>query len=211
MLNWHLADPMKCESRVFVFIFSPPKAGLFRESHHYSQAMRLVSQKFADNDVDHSISLYLVWGIRERDMSSCHFSDYECLGKQVFDDSFNPSTMAAQQSFVVISMQQPLSEVTFSRLCLVSLTPLYLSLPVRVCLLFCSSLFPPPLFPPSHRSSFGDPVRLTRLGVLSLSPSLTPSPHTVFIFLSIISLFSRLSLSLSPLLFRRLPPSNHTS
>ena len=60
-----------------------------------------------DSDVGSSIALWLVWGLRERDMSACHFSDYRCQGRQVFHDAFNPSTMAAQQSFVVsYSVQQ---------------------------------------------------------------------------------------------------------
>ena len=118
--------------------------------------MRLVSQGFAGNDVDYSISLWLVWGIKERDMSSCHFSDYKCLGKQVFDESFKPSTIAAQQSFVVMSMQQALAPVerAFS-----------LSLFLSPCLSIALSLS---VFPIPH-SSFDDPIQLSGLCSVSLS------------------------------------------
>ncbi|XP_070181261.1 protein dispatched homolog 1-like [Littorina saxatilis] len=76
------------------------QVGLFKESHRWSRAYRLTSGGFVPNEQESSIQLWLVWGIRERDMCACHFSDYTCTGRQQYDDTFDPSTLAAQRSFV---------------------------------------------------------------------------------------------------------------
>ncbi|KAL8608257.1 hypothetical protein ACOMHN_042124 [Nucella lapillus] len=76
------------------------QVGLFKESHHYTRAFRLYSNGFADNMVDYSINLVMIWGVKEKDLSPCPFSHYNCHGREVFDDSFNPSTEAAQRSLM---------------------------------------------------------------------------------------------------------------
>ncbi|XP_076442808.1 protein dispatched homolog 1-like [Babylonia areolata] len=76
------------------------QVGLFKENHHYTRAFRLASGGFADNIVDMSIELVLLWGVRTRDLSPCSFSNYTCHGREVFDDTFDPNTEAAQQSLM---------------------------------------------------------------------------------------------------------------
>ncbi|XP_076442540.1 protein dispatched homolog 1-like [Babylonia areolata] len=76
------------------------QVGLFKENHHYTRAFRLASGGFADNMVDTSIELVLLWGVRTRDLSPCSFSSYTCHGREVFDDTFDPNTEAAQQSLM---------------------------------------------------------------------------------------------------------------
>ena len=74
---------------------------MYTDSHYYSKAIKHNNYGFVANDMDPIITIYLVWGLRERDLSSCHFSDVECTGAQRFDNSFDASTEAAQQAFVV--------------------------------------------------------------------------------------------------------------
>ncbi|XP_076464560.1 protein dispatched homolog 1-like isoform X1 [Babylonia areolata] len=75
---------------------------LYRDSHHYSKAVNLLKEGFVSNDQDETITIYLVWGLKENDLSSCHFSSIECRGDHRFDDSFQASTLAAQRAFVTI-------------------------------------------------------------------------------------------------------------
>ena len=60
----------------------------------------------------------IVWGLRPRDMSGCHFSDENCQGIQQYDDTFNPNTVAAQvalmvrnQRFALLSLSTSLSRL----------------------------------------------------------------------------------------------------
>ncbi|XP_076464766.1 protein dispatched homolog 1-like [Babylonia areolata] len=75
---------------------------LYRDSHHFSMAVNLLKEGFVSNDQDETITIYLVWGLKENDLSSCHFSSIECRGDHRFDDSFQASTLAAQRAFVTI-------------------------------------------------------------------------------------------------------------
>nr|KAG5700686.1 hypothetical protein BaRGS_029051 [Batillaria attramentaria] len=75
---------------------------LYTDSHHYTKAIKHNNYGFVPNDVDRTITIHLVWGLGEQDMSSCHFSEVECPGTQVYDDNFQASTQAAQQAFVDI-------------------------------------------------------------------------------------------------------------
>ena len=45
--------------------------------------------------------VYIVWGLKHRDVSGCHFSDEQCEGVQRYDDSFNPNTPVAQVALMV--------------------------------------------------------------------------------------------------------------
>ncbi|XP_071080944.1 protein dispatched homolog 1-like [Haliotis cracherodii] len=69
---------------------------LYKQSHNYAKAINRNLYSFEPNDVDRSIRVYLVWGLRERDLSGCHFSAVVCHGTQVFDDKFDASIPEAQ-------------------------------------------------------------------------------------------------------------------
>ena len=51
---------------------------------------------FVESDAGKGVVIYIVWGMLERDLSQCHFSTPKCLGEQVWDSDFNPSTEQAQ-------------------------------------------------------------------------------------------------------------------
>ncbi|XP_076463983.1 protein dispatched homolog 1-like [Babylonia areolata] len=75
---------------------------LYTDSHHYSRAIKHNNYGFVSSDQDRTITIILVWGLKENDLSSCHFSSVECRGDHRFDDSFQASTLAAQRAFVRI-------------------------------------------------------------------------------------------------------------
>jgi hypothetical protein len=56
-----------------------------------------------ENEKDYTIWLNIFWGLKEQDLSQCHFSDYKCEGYTVYDDSFNPNSPQAQLSLLVSS------------------------------------------------------------------------------------------------------------
>ena len=58
---------------------------------------------FVESDADSGVVIYIVWGMLERDLSQCHFSALKCLGEQVWDSDFNPSTVHAQKAMKVCS------------------------------------------------------------------------------------------------------------
>ncbi|XP_046577341.1 protein dispatched homolog 1-like [Haliotis rubra] len=69
---------------------------LYKKSHHYSKAIDRNLYSFVPNEVERFITLYLVWGLKERDLGGCHFSAVKCEGTQVFDDQFDASIPQAQ-------------------------------------------------------------------------------------------------------------------
>ena len=45
---------------------------------------------------DQLVKVYLVWGVKPQDMTSCHFSDISCTGKSVLDTNFDLNSASAQ-------------------------------------------------------------------------------------------------------------------
>lgn len=76
----------------------------FKDSHHITRASRLLIDGFSQDEVDNNVVVYLAWGLKERNLSSCESSQLDCLGHPVYDDNFNASTEAAQQAFVVCTL-----------------------------------------------------------------------------------------------------------
>ena len=72
---------------------------LFVESHHFSRAIELNNNQFVSNWED-TTKVFLVWGLLESDLSSCHFSEIDCIGKQKWDEEFDPNTIEAQQAII---------------------------------------------------------------------------------------------------------------
>lgn len=74
---------------------------VLKDSHVYSIAKEHAISSFVFSDIDRTLVIYIAWGMLETDMSDCHFSTPECLGKARWDSTFNPSTPAAQQAMLV--------------------------------------------------------------------------------------------------------------
>lgn len=77
------------------------KIQFFRNNNNYAKASRLLFFGFAPSDSDDRLSIILLWGVKERDMSSCHFSEEGCLGTGGYDNNFDASTLASQKAFAV--------------------------------------------------------------------------------------------------------------
>ena len=43
----------------------------------------------------------VTWGLKEQDLEKCHFADATCVGKTVWDHSFNMGSVEAQQGLLV--------------------------------------------------------------------------------------------------------------
>ena len=75
---------------------------LFISSHNYDIAYRMHFKSFQSKLEHEYTDVYLLWGMRPQDMSSCNAKSSEkCYGSPVFDDTFNPSTKEAQSAMKV--------------------------------------------------------------------------------------------------------------
>lgn len=99
------------------FSFCVLQLEVLKDSHVYSIAKEHAISSFVFSDIDRTLVIYIAWGMLETDMSDCHFSTPECLGKARWDPSFNPSTPAAQQAMLVSlgCFQLPCSIVNISQ------------------------------------------------------------------------------------------------
>lgn len=84
-------------SLVFMYL----KAQFYRNSHNYGKALDLDFHGFVANKNDRNVVVYIVWGLKEQDMSGCHFSDARCVGVARFDPTFDPNTVQAQLAIKV--------------------------------------------------------------------------------------------------------------
>lgn len=91
---------------VMPFMFIQVK--VYRKEANYGKAMTLESSAFVPSG-DAFVKIMLVWGMKPRDFSDCHKSDYLCTGSQVWDD--------------VVDMNNPLAQVALqvNEVCLFSL------------------------------------------------------------------------------------------
>ena len=69
---------------------------IFKKDTNYGQVWNLAEKKFKPSTDDDFVSIYIVWGLRKRDMSQCHFTDHECWGRAVFDDTFDMNSPPVQ-------------------------------------------------------------------------------------------------------------------
>jgi len=83
------------------YLCSYLQAQFYRKSHNYGKALEHDFHGFVANKNDRNVVVYIVWGLRERDMSECHFSDGRCVGKESFDPFFDPNTLEAQLALKV--------------------------------------------------------------------------------------------------------------
>ncbi|OWF38243.1 Patched domain-containing protein 2 [Mizuhopecten yessoensis] len=70
---------------------------IYRASHNYGRASRMHYYSFERSFEEEYATVYLVWGIKRKDLSSCNFkSATYCDGVAGWDDTFDPSTPEAQ-------------------------------------------------------------------------------------------------------------------
>ncbi|XP_013386010.1 uncharacterized protein LOC106155638 [Lingula anatina] len=69
---------------------------IYKPSNNYGKAQNRRLHAFKPSEEDQYVTVYLVWGLKERDVSGCHQSDFRCTGKQVWDDMFGLNSPPAQ-------------------------------------------------------------------------------------------------------------------
>ncbi|XP_069116529.1 protein dispatched homolog 1-like [Argopecten irradians] len=70
---------------------------IYKASHNYGRASRMHYYSFERSFQEEYASVYLVWGIKPKDMSACNFkSATYCDGTAGWDDTFNPNSHEAQ-------------------------------------------------------------------------------------------------------------------
>ena len=80
---------------------------------NWYEIKRLRETAFQPSEEDNIVSVHIIWGLREQDRSTCHFTDYKCKGKTVLDSSFDLNPPPCQNAMLVssISMVTHLSPV----------------------------------------------------------------------------------------------------
>ncbi|CAH1792444.1 unnamed protein product [Owenia fusiformis] len=68
---------------------------IWTQNTNYARANHLVNRVFIPAS-DDLLEVYIVWGIKPRDMSRCHHSDVHCYGDQVWDEKFDLNTPPVQ-------------------------------------------------------------------------------------------------------------------
>ena len=92
-----------------MYIYSPVSSSklrtqvqIFVSSHNYHKAFTMKNslfQRMLDKDYT---DVYFLWGIREHDVSSCDAKSSKfCVGTNVWDDTFDPSSDDAQVALKV--------------------------------------------------------------------------------------------------------------
>ncbi|XP_013379632.1 uncharacterized protein LOC106151089 [Lingula anatina] len=69
---------------------------LYRPGTNIANALDREAKAFVPADSDRFATVYIVWGLKQRDLSECHGSDIDCTGKAVWDNSFDLNTPSAQ-------------------------------------------------------------------------------------------------------------------
>ncbi|ELU03862.1 hypothetical protein CAPTEDRAFT_209557 [Capitella teleta] len=64
-------------------------------------------------DNTNNVQVYLIWGLKVQDISSCHKTDFECTGNTVWDSNFNLDSATTQQALKdICSELKTLDEAT---------------------------------------------------------------------------------------------------
>lgn len=62
---------------------------------------RLRRTAFRPSQEDDVVEVNVIWGLKDQDRSSCHFTDFKCKGKTVFDNSFDLNPAECQEAILV--------------------------------------------------------------------------------------------------------------
>ncbi|KAK3607816.1 hypothetical protein CHS0354_031317 [Potamilus streckersoni] len=74
---------------------------IYGSNHNYGKAVWHEEHSFVASEADNVAVVYIVWGLLERDISDCHFSETRCMGKEAYDPNFNPNTPQAQAGLLM--------------------------------------------------------------------------------------------------------------
>ncbi|XP_067028237.1 protein dispatched homolog 1-like isoform X4 [Acropora muricata] len=61
---------------------------------------RLRRTAFRPSQEDDVVEVNVIWGLKDQDRSSCHFTDFKCKGKTVFDNSFDLNPTECQEAIL---------------------------------------------------------------------------------------------------------------
>ena len=62
---------------------------------------RLRRSAFRPSQEDDVVEVHIIWGLKNQDRSSCHFTDFKCKGSTVFDGSFDLNPSECQVALLV--------------------------------------------------------------------------------------------------------------
>lgn len=68
---------------------------------HFLEKGLTLKRSFRPTPAEHQLTLHLVWGLQEQDMSSCDKSAIKCLGKMRPDNTFDINPVRAQVAMMV--------------------------------------------------------------------------------------------------------------
>lgn len=68
----------------------------FKVGNNYVKAGVRRMHGYKPSAADQVIKVFLVWGLKPQDRSSCHISGYNCPGRTVWDDKFDLNSKPAQ-------------------------------------------------------------------------------------------------------------------
>lgn len=63
---------------------------------------------FRPSQEDNVVEVNIIWGLNKQDRSSCHFTDFKCKGRTVFDTSFDLNPKECQEALLVRQLFLPL-------------------------------------------------------------------------------------------------------
>ncbi|XP_052084245.1 uncharacterized protein LOC127721526 isoform X2 [Mytilus californianus] len=73
---------------------------LFQDDHHYSKAQYAQEYSMLVSTADSLVQIHVVWGLKNKDRSHCHFSSIQCGGNNVYDEDFDPNLVTNQQALM---------------------------------------------------------------------------------------------------------------
>ena len=75
---------------------------IFKSGSNYGRATYNQLNAFRPSVEDDIVKVYLVWGLKPQDRSSCHKSDFDvCGGDTVWDNHFDLNPAPAQKAILV--------------------------------------------------------------------------------------------------------------
>ncbi|XP_060082462.1 uncharacterized protein LOC132561782 [Ylistrum balloti] len=103
--RWCLLPVFACVVAVFAYQASklePDNENMqvWKDSHHYTKAIDAEQYDFYVSAEENLVTIHILWGLRNKDRSNCHFSDITCRGTTVYDDTFDPNPVANQQALM---------------------------------------------------------------------------------------------------------------
>ncbi|XP_028396305.1 protein dispatched homolog 3-like [Dendronephthya gigantea] len=76
---------------------------------NWYEVKRLRESAFRPSEEDNIFAVHIIWGLKEQDRTNCHFTDYKCKGKTVFDTSFDLNPPPCQNA--ALSLCQKLKDL----------------------------------------------------------------------------------------------------